>query len=233
MTTSRRDFLDSLALGASALATLPALGTLPTPRGAAHAVPADLRRDVAQGAWDVRWHERLTGTVRTVFDVPEIESGYGVWRASVWARQYQAVLGMAASELSTALVLRHNAIVLAMQQGFWDKYGIGKSRAVTHPVTGAPTDRNPVLMTDTDGLPPVMQASSLPNFIQRGGVALACDVALQDLVALIVDADRVSEAVAQEQAKRWLVPGVILQPSGVFAVLRAQQMKQALYIRAS
>jgi len=26
---------------------------------------------------------------------------------------------------------------------------------------------------------------------------------------------------------------VILQPSGVFAVLRAQQMKQALYIRAS
>jgi hypothetical protein len=100
-------------------------------------------------------------------------------------------------------------------------------------VTGAPTDRNPVLMTDTDGLPPVMQASSLPNFIQRGGIALACDVALQDLVALIMDADRVSEGVAQEQANRWLVPGVILQPSGVFAVLRAQQMKQALYIRAS
>ena len=32
--------------------------------------------------------------------------------------------------------------------------------------------------------------------------------------------------------ENWLVPGVILQPSGVFAVLRAQQA-QALYIRAS
>jgi len=224
MRPARRHFLDPPAVGARALAALPA---------ALQALPADFRHDVAQGTWDVRWHERLTGTVRTVFDVPEIESGYGVWRASVWARQYQAVLGMAASDLSTALVIRHNAIVLAMQQGFWDKYAIGKSRSVTHPVTGAPTDRNPVLMGERDGLPEVMQASSLPSFLQRGGVALACDVALQDLVALIVDADKVSEAVAKDEAKRWLVPGVILQPSGVFAVLRAQQMAKALYIRAS
>jgi hypothetical protein len=227
MPTSRRQFLDSLAVGATALAAMPAL---PAALGA---LPADFRHEVAQGAWDVTWHERLTGRVRTVFDVPEIESGYGVWRASVWARQYQAVLGMPARDLSTALVLRHNAIVLAMQQGFWDRYAIGKSRGVTHPVTGAPTDRNPVLMTDADGLPEVMQASSLPSFLQRGGVALACDVALQDLVALIMEADKVGEAVAKDQARRWMVPGVILQPSGVFAVLRAQQMAQALYIRAS
>ncbi len=227
MNASRRQFLDSLAAGAAGLATLPVLPN------ALFALPAEFRHEVAQNTWDTRWHERLTGKICTVFDVPEIESGYGVWRASVWSRQYQAVLGVPARDLSTALVLRHNAIVLAMQQGFWDKYGVGKARQVAHPVTGAPTDRNPVLMTDADGLPPVMQASSLPSFIARGGVALACDVALQDLAAMIADTDKVSAAVATEQARGWLVPGVILQPSGVFAVLRAQQMKRALYIRAS
>jgi hypothetical protein len=222
MVTTRRKFLDSLAVGATALAAAPA----------AFAMPADLRLDVVQGAWDTRWPDRLTGKVRTVFDVPEIESGYGVWRASIWARQYEAVLGIPARDLSTALVLRHNAIVLAMQQAFWDKYGIGKSRSVTHPVSGEPTDRNPALLGARDGLPEQMRPFALDAFIARGGIALACDLALQDMVAIIQQADKVTEAVAQEQAKKWLVPGVILQPSGVFAVLRAQQA-QALYIRAS
>src|SRR5262245_35661432 len=118
MTTTRRQFLDSLAVSTTALATLPSvLSAMPA------SVPADIRLDVAQDGWDVRWADKLSGKVRTVFDVPEIESGYGVWRASIWARQYEAVLGMSPRDLSTALVLRHNAIILAMQQGFWDKYG--------------------------------------------------------------------------------------------------------------
>src|SRR5690606_32520252 len=90
--------------------------------------------------WDVRWPSRLTGTVRTVFDVPEVESGYGVWRASIWSRQYETVLQTRPRDMSTALVLRHNAIVLAMQQEFWDRYAIGRRKQVTHPATLEPTD---------------------------------------------------------------------------------------------
>jgi hypothetical protein len=231
MHTTRRQFLDSLAVSATALAVAPT--HLPA---ALSAIPADIRLgvtpDAAQGAWDTRWPDKLTGKVRTVFDVPEIESGYGVWRATIWARQYEAVLGIPQRELSTALVLRHNAIILAMQQGFWDKYGIGKSKGVTHPLTGEATERNPALLGASDGLPEPMQGFALPAFIARGGVALACDLALQDMVGIIQSTDKVPESVAKEQAKNWLVPGVILQPSGVFAVLRAQQA-QALYIRAS
>lgn len=74
-----------------------------------------------------RWTERLIGRIRTGFDVPEVESAYGVWRATIWARQYEATLGIPARELSTALVIRLNAIVLAMQQSFWDKYGVAES----------------------------------------------------------------------------------------------------------
>ena len=65
-----------------------------------------------------------------------------------------------------------------------------------------------------------------------GAGAVGCDLALQDMVAIIQETDKVPAAEAQAQAKQWMVPGVILQPSGVFAVLRAQQAS-ALYIRAS
>jgi hypothetical protein len=119
-----------------------------------------------------------------------------------------------------------------MQQGFWDKYAIGKAKAVTHPVTGEATDRNPALLGARDGLPEPMAANALDRFIAAGGIALACNLALQDLVGLIQSTDQVPETVAQERARNWMVPGVILQPSGVFSVLLAQQ-KQALYIRAS
>ena len=50
---------------------------------------------------------------------------------------------------------------------------------------------------------------------------------------LVQQADGVSEAEARTRTRAALVPGVILQPSGVFAVLHAQQEAKALYIRAS
>ena len=59
--------------------------------------------------------------------MPEVDSGYGVWRATIWGKQYQDVLGAAPKDLSAVLVLRHNGITLAMQQAFWDKYGVGRN----------------------------------------------------------------------------------------------------------
>lgn len=224
--TTRREFLDRLAVGGLAVSGLSlGLAALPDRLDAA-GLPA------AQGAWDTKWPARLTGRVKTVFDVPEIESGYGVWRASVWARQYEQVLGVPAAQMSTALVLRHNAIILAMQQGFWDKYGIGAAQKVTHPLTLQPTDRNPALLSAADGVPEPYASFAVPRFMERGGVTLACDLALQDMVQLIQDRDKVSAEVARKQAIDWMIPGIILQPSGVFAVLLAQQ-SDALYIRAS
>ena len=232
MSTTRRRFLDSLATSTLALGAMPF---------ALDAMPADVRGasisdepDSAQPAeWDTTWGSRLTGRVRTVFDVPEVESGFPVWRASIWTAQYEQVLKVPPRETSTALVLRHNAIILAMQQEFWDRYGIGKSHNVTHPLTGAPTDRNPALLGASDGVPEPYRNFSLDNFIGRGEVCLACNLALQlDIVPQIQQTERISEAQAIEKARRWLVPGVILQPSGMFAVIRAQEAG-AFYFRAS
>jgi len=168
-----------------------------------------------------------------VFDVPEIESGYGVWRASIWAAQYQAVLDVPARDMTAVAVLRHNGIWLAMDQPFWDRYGIGKAQGVTHPVTGQPTERNPVLLSSARGEQPAdVDAFALDKLIARGNVALACDLAFADVVELVRQRDRIAADAARAKALSHLVPGVVLQPSGVFAAIRAQELG-CVYLRAS
>jgi hypothetical protein len=143
------------------------------------------------------------------------------------------VLKVPASELSPVVVLRHAGIVLAMQQSFWDKYRIGKAKNVTHPMTNQPTDRNPVLLSSTRGeIDAKFDQMALDKFLAGGGIALACNLALEDCIELIKSKDRVSADVARQKAIAAMIPGVILQPSGVFAALRAQEAGCS-YLRAS
>jgi hypothetical protein len=234
MSADRREFLTRLATSTAVLGGL----SLALPLSSAGAAFADADDSIlgtghAQGDWNTSWPDRLTGRVRTVFDVPEIESGYGVWRASIWANQYEATLKIPRAQLSTALVIRHNAIVLAMQQEYWDKYGVGADNSIPHPVTGEPTRRNPALLGEADGVGAPFSEFALGPFMARGGVVLACDLALRDVIATIARVDGSAPDAARTRALALMVPGVIRQPSGVFSVLLAQQTKQALYIRAS
>lgn len=229
--SSRREFLGRSTAGAALLGawSLP-LDLLPTPSApAAH--PHEQAAPLVE-EWDTSWPSRITGRHKALFDVAEIESGFGVWRANAWVAQYQQVLKIAPSDMSPVIVIRHNAIVLAMQPSFWNRYGIAKLKGVTHPLTGEPIDKNPALIDEKDGVPAPFDQAGLHKQLARGVTVLACNLALQDLVALVKDADQSSEEAARKVAVDGLVPGVILQPSGVFAVIRAQEAGCA-YIKAS
>ena len=224
MTQNRRAFLGAAAANAAALAIMP--DTMFA------GMPADLSAAVSSDTWDVTWVDSLKGKHRAVFDCTEVESGYGVWRASAWVGHYMDVMKVAQADLSPAIVLRHNAIVLAMQQSFWDKYKIGAKKGITHPVTGEPTSKNPVLLDEKDGIPAPFNNAGLRKQLDRGVVVLACNLALQDCVELIKGTDKVSPEEARKRAIAYLIPGVILQPSGVFAAIRAQEAG-ASYLKAS
>ena len=213
MPTTRREFLDRLAFGAAALGSL----SLPLPLGA------------QPTKWDMSWVQRIAGKHRVVLDVPEIDSGYGVWRASIWANQYREVLGAQPHDLSTVLVLRHTGIMLAMRESFWQQYGVGKAKSAMHPVSMAPTDHNPALLAD---VPAPFDTLALDKLIARGGIVLACDLAFREPVGMIQARDNLSPEAARARAIEMLVPGVILQPSGIFAVIRAQEAG-CQYVRAS
>lgn len=224
MDVSRRSFLGAAALNAAAIAASPA--------AALAGVPRDLTVSSSSDEWDFAWPAKLTGKYKAVFDNTEPESGYGVWRAAAWAGQYIEHVKAAPAELSPVVVLRHNAIILAMQQTFWDKYGIGARKKITHPLTGEATKKNPVLLDEKDGIPAPFNNASLKKQLDRGVTVLACNLALQDCADLIQATDKVDAAEAKKRAVSYLIPGVILQPSGVFAVTRAQEAG-ASYVKAS
>jgi hypothetical protein len=119
MVTDRREFLGQIAATAM-------LGVVPSSLGGAMSLRTLVPGEASTAEpWDLSWTNRVKGKYRAVLDSPEISSGYGVWRASFWAKQYQDVLGAKPSDISSVLVLRHNGIALAMQQPFWDKFGLG------------------------------------------------------------------------------------------------------------
>ena len=80
-----------------------------------------------------------------MFDVSTIDSGFGVWRASLWGNQYAEFMNAKPADVSSVIVIRAEAIALAMQQSFWDAYRTGPTLKVMHPITEQPTTLNPVL----------------------------------------------------------------------------------------
>lgn len=225
MDTNRREFLERVTAGAASFGALPLAMALTACTAEGSSQPA--------GEFDLAWPARLTGKHKAVFDMAEIESGYGVWRGNAWAGQYQQYMGAAPTDISLVTILRHNAIALAMNQAWWDKYGIGKAKGVMHPLTGQPTDKNPVLLSTADGIPAPFDAAALPAQQSRGVIFLACNLAFtMDCVPMVAKADNLSEEEARKVALTYLVPGVILQPSGVFAAVRCQEAGCA-YVKAS
>jgi hypothetical protein len=225
MDSSRRDFLGRVTAGAAAYGALPFAMALTS--------CAAEGSTQAAGEFDLSWPGRLTAKHKAVFDCSEIESGYGVWRAFAYAGQYQQFMDAAPTDLSTVVILRHNAVALALNQAFWDKYGVGQSKGVTHPITLQPTDRNPALLSgDADGVPAPFDQAALTKQLERGVIALACNLALDDCVQMVAGKDGISAEEARKIAIAHMVPGVILQPSGVFAAVRCQEAGCA-YVKSS
>jgi hypothetical protein len=221
MESGRRDFLSTLALG-----------TL----GAAGLDLSNEREAVgfqSSGYWNLGWVKRLKGRYRAVFDIPVIEDGFGVWRAVLWRKQYAQVFGVPETSLATVVILRHDAIALALNQDFWTRYDIGARWSVRDPATGEPTKLNPLIgRTGDRALPPQFAGFTLETLMEGGAIVLGCAMALRDCATLVASVDRISDEQADRRVRGMLIPGAILQPSGVFAAVLAQD-NGCRYVRAS
>lgn len=216
MSNPRRDFLGWLGattVFAAAGAPLAARET-----GAAPVAPLRPRDDT----WDISWVDRIQAKHRAVFDSPEISEGMGLYRALIWRKQFKEVYGTAANEMNPVVVIRHSAIPLVMNDAYWARFQVGKDVKMKDPKTKKWYLRNPVRVTDP-GTPPEWADFSLEGLMGSGGTVLACNLAFQEVIYRFRQEDKLSRPDAEKAAKEHLIPGVILQPSGVFAVLRAQQ----------
>jgi hypothetical protein len=224
----RRSFLQRLTVGSVALGSLPSvLGAAEPDSARAEASTYDewraLEQPPAKLEFDVSWTQKLTGKYRAVFDTPAINGGGGVWRAGAWVGHYKDVIKAAPADINPVIVIRHAGIPLIMNHEFWDRYDIAKEEKVRHPMTDKKTKRNPVLMTaEDDQLPPPFANMALHKQIERGVTVLGCNNAFGGMVAMVAKKEKLGNAEARAQALTMMVPGVILQPNGIFGVTLAQ-----------
>ncbi len=230
MSPARREFLQRMAV--TGVASGVAVGVLPATLAAADLSP-DAPTATSFDEWadqppaapqfDTTWTQKLTGKYKTVFDVPSIDGGSGVWRAGMWFDHYKDVLKASPSDLNAVIVIRHAGIPLIMNQEYWDKYDVAKKNKVRDPMTDKKTKRNPVLMTvEEDKLSPRLAAYALHKQIERGAIVLGCNLAFGGMVATLAKEEKLNMGEARTKALAMMVPGVILQPNGIFGVTLAQ-----------
>jgi len=178
---------------------------------------------IAGSAWDMSWTARVIGKHRAVFDSPQLSGGAGLFRAVTWKHQYAEVYGTAAEEMSGVLVLRAEGIWLAMNNAFWKDYKVGESQNFKHRDTGAFRTVNPIASAMSDAGSGSADVT-IPGFAGSGGIVLACHLAFGSVMDLVKKTDKIAaDEEAEKKAMTYLLPGVIMQPSGVFAALRAQE----------
>lgn len=214
MTLPRRDFLGLagatglLAATGSPLSADTA-GTVSTPLSDVQ--PHDDAHS-ARAEWDMSWVERVKGKHRAVFDSPIVSEGGAVFRAVMWIGHVKEVYKVENSDINAIVVLRHEGTILAMNDEYWQKYDAAKEFKIE--VNGQPATKNPITGTGN---------YSLQNFIAQGGIALVCGVAFSGAVSKLRRALNVSREEADTIARSHMLPGTILQPSGIFGALAAQQ----------
>lgn len=231
VSSARRAFLKQAGISAAALAALPSLakaeaGAINSPRAALLSLSEELAEfeQPPQEAWDTTWTKRVTAKHKAMFDVPEIAGGAGVFRAAIWGAQYIDALKVTAADLSPVIVIRHSGIPLAMNQDFWANYNVGKQYKLKGD-DGKTMKYNPVLPTPGAPAPTGTFATyMLDNQIAKGAVVLGCNLAFRSIVSTVQKQDKLTPAEAREKAKSMLVPGLIMQPSGIFANVLAQEV---------
>ncbi|MBC8087625.1 MAG: hypothetical protein H7Z40_10185 [Phycisphaerae bacterium] len=215
MSTPRRKFLSWLG-ASSALAASASMFKSES----LHAQPA---QPAQENKWDVSWTDRLKGKYKAVFDCPETGEGAAMFRACIWRDQHKEVYGTPQSETSPVLVVRHAAMALIMDDEYWRRFGIGDAEKMIDPATDNGYAKNPIRVGDPKATG-AFARYNLTDFMADGGIVLACNLAFRSVVSKYQRTDKLSPADARKVALEHMVPGVIMQPSGIFAVLRAQEV---------
>jgi hypothetical protein len=199
---NRRDFL-----GLAAAAAAAGLGSI---------VPVETAAAAARGASTdfTRWLDSIPGTYRQVYDMPKLNDGMGL--AWSWAFRMTGAQGYAVpeSELGVVLVLRHDALPLALADPVWAKYQLGEVFGIDDPDTQGLAVRNPYYLKP--GTLPIPDAA-LQKLIEKGVKVAACNLAITFYSGMVAKKMGLKHEDVQKDWTNAVLPGIQLVPSGVLA----------------
>ena len=233
--TPRRDFLGQVAASAIVLAGAACASPISTGQASTAPTPAPSPAPRPTAVhWDDSWFARLSAKHKAVFDSPEIDDGLAVGQASGYIRGMRDAMAAGENDVQTVVVMRHKAIPMAFNDAMWRKYELGKELKVKDYPSEKWATRNPFASraASANGVSSNRPQSTLAWLASHGHILLGCDLATRGYAEIIADRRKADSQVVYEELKANLVPGVILQPTGVYAVHRAQEAG-CTYIRST
>lgn len=204
----RRHFLGQLGAVAAAFAVDP--GEL---RAAAQS---------SSGPWDTTWLDRLAkAQYRVVFNASDISDGAVLSYASTFLEDFHTVHGTTDSQTRAVIVFRRLGIPMALNDRIWERYAIGDDTKVKDPNTHAPATRNP-FWQPRRGATGWEAQTALEPLEARGVISLVCNEALGNWASGAAERVKRDPDAVKAEWRANLIPGAILVPSGIYALIRAQ-----------
>ncbi len=212
-TIHRRGFLGSIAKGAAAVG----LSSFALPL-TMNAKPKDLPPKSDDSAFEA-WLGKINGKHKMVFDA----TAWNMGMPMAWSRVFlmsNGDAGVPASDVSIVVILRHEAIPLAMHDELWTKYKFGEFYKINDPKTKSPAAGNG-FWQPKEPLPlPGMSIDQL----QKDGVMFGvCNMALTFYSGIFGKNMNMDPKDVKKEWVDGLLPGVQIVPSGVYAVNRTQE----------
>ncbi len=213
-TRDRRSFLARIATGSAVLAT----GGLLTQFGVEPVQAEEVR---SPDEFSEAWLSKLTGKHRQFFDVTSVNSGWALAFAMNFLNSNNETYKLADSNLSAVVGLRHFSVPMAFTDDIWARYKLGETLGIMDPATKAPSVRNFLFNPRAGDVP--FPGMAIEKLMPRGVQITCCNVALTALSGMTAGSAGVTPDAARAEWKAHLIPGVVLVPSGVLAVNRAQE----------
>lgn len=167
------------------------------------------------------WFNKAKGKHRIVYDAPEANGGWSI----IWSWVFYLTNNntqTADNDMTAMVVLRHNAIPLAMEDGLWQKYKLGEMFKITDNTTKAPATRNPYYVPG-EGDFPLPGIDGIKRLQERGAMFCVCDMALTVYSQFAANAAGLDPAQVKKDWVSGIQPGIQIVPSGVWAIGRAQE----------
>ncbi len=212
--SNRRRFLGHVASGAAALGVATLANPVRLAAGALKPSP------VADDSSIESWLGKVKGKHRQVFDSMMADSGLPLAWARVFLETNKGV-GVAESDLTAVIILRHEAIPLALENRLWTKYKFDDMFKVTNMMTKKVLTQNVFWKPKPGDLP--LPGMALNELLDSGVLIGVCDMAM---TVYSMQAAGAMKMTPEECKKDWVsgvLPGIQIVPSGVMAVSRAQQ----------
>jgi intracellular sulfur oxidation DsrE/DsrF family protein len=206
----RREFLGQVATGAAL--GIPALFT---------SFDVNAVTDSAIVADSEEWFKKVKGIHKIVYDAPEPHNGFPIiWSWVFYQTNNQT--NTPDTDLTAMVVLRHNAIPMAMQDSLWAKYKFGEFFKIDDNNTKAPAVRNPFYEPQGADFP-MATIDGIKKLQARGAMFCVCDMALTVYSGMIAPKMNMKPEDIKKDWMSGLLPGIQSVPSGVWAISRAQE----------